>query len=179
MKLLPVYIVIFFSYQLNGQNNDVNWYSVNNGGNTSVIGNARIKAVVGQALINVNKYNNSKVVSGFFGYTTIPPFLSIVNDEREASDNLFQNTPNPFNQSTRIKYFLDAQTFVTLTIYDLYGKKIYEPVNSFQTTGFYEVSWNGQTESNEYVPSGSYYYTLVMRSGYIYSIQSKSMVFIR
>ena len=57
---------------------------------------------------------------------------------------LEQNYPNPFNPSTTIRYILPKSSEVTLTIYDLLGRKITILVNQTQTPGEYSVIWNGQ-----------------------------------
>ncbi|MFN7014695.1 MAG: T9SS type A sorting domain-containing protein, partial [Bacteroidia bacterium] len=38
--------------------------------------------------------------------------------------SLYQNFPNPFNPGTTISFDLPKSTLVTLTIYDILGRKI-------------------------------------------------------
>jgi parallel beta-helix repeat protein len=64
---------------------------------------------------------------------------------------LYQNTPNPFNPSTFIRYTIPKSSKVTLTIYDLLGREITTLVNKTQNPGQYSVIWNGQGH-----PSGIY-----------------------
>lgn len=65
---------------------------------------------------------------------------------------LIENYPNPFNPSTTIKYELANSSKVSLTIYDMLGRKITTLVNKSQTSGAHEVSWNPTNLS-----SGVYY----------------------
>lgn len=74
--------------------------------------------------------------------------------------NLLQNLPNPFNNTTKIKYKVKAETnsqksIVRIDIYDILGKKVETLVNEKKTSGTYEVSWN----ASKY-PSGIYFYRL-------------------
>jgi len=68
---------------------------------------------------------------------------------------LEDNYPNPFNPTTTIRYHLNVQTEVNLTVYDVTGRKIAELVNAAQAAGSYSVAW----EASEY-PSGLYLYQL-------------------
>jgi len=68
---------------------------------------------------------------------------------------LEQNYPNPFNPFTTISYQLPVSGQVTLTVYDLLGRKVEELVNDFQESGFYAINFNGIN-----LPSGTYFYKL-------------------
>ncbi|MEJ2636321.1 MAG: T9SS type A sorting domain-containing protein [Calditrichia bacterium] len=69
--------------------------------------------------------------------------------------SLSQNFPNPFNSSTKIKFYLFAPSYVYLQIYNLAGQKIETLVNGYKPTGENEVNWIA-----EGLPSGIYFYKL-------------------
>jgi photosystem II stability/assembly factor-like uncharacterized protein len=71
------------------------------------------------------------------------------------SFSLRQNYPNPFNPSTTIEYDIVHGDDVSLTIYDVLGKKVSTVVNQWQEPGRYRVEFDGSS-----LPSGAYYYTL-------------------
>jgi len=75
---------------------------------------------------------------------------------------LAQNVPNPFNPSTTISYSLPqgASQHVRLTVFDLRGRKIAEPVDRVQPGGTYSVTWHGRDSRGRPVPSGVYFYRL-------------------
>ncbi len=73
---------------------------------------------------------------------------------------LEQNYPNPFNPETKISYQIPKTTKVTLIIYDLLGRKIKTLVNGMQTSGSYDVRWNGTNDSGIKVSSGIFFYQL-------------------
>lgn len=81
--------------------------------------------------------------------------------EREAErslkrSHLYQNAPNPFNGSTLLRYALDREHRVQLSIYALSGQRITQLVHTGQTPGHYEVLWNGQDRTGRPVASGLY-----------------------
>ena len=83
---------------------------------------------------------------------------------------LFQNYPNPFNPSTKIKYEIPKESFITLKIYDVLGREVAALVNAKREAGKFEVTFNANS-----FPSGIYIYTL--RAGEF--IQSKKMILLK
>ncbi len=73
------------------------------------------------------------------------------------SGNYFlnQNYPNPFNALTSISYSISHADFITLTIYDILGKKVKTLVNEFKKADKYSVDFDAATLS-----SGLYFYEL-------------------
>jgi len=71
------------------------------------------------------------------------------------------NYPNPLDAQTRIAYTLKKESPVTLTIYDLLGRRIRTLVDgSMQKTGPQEVVWDGRNAFGAPVASGVYVYRL-------------------
>jgi photosystem II stability/assembly factor-like uncharacterized protein len=77
-----------------------------------------------------------------------------------AHFELTQNYPNPFNPTTSIKYHVDHQGQVKLQVYDMAGKEIRTLVNEFQTTGWHVVRWDGRSNTNQGVSTGTYFYRI-------------------
>ena len=73
---------------------------------------------------------------------------------------LHQNYPNPFNPTTKISYDLPEASVVSLSIYDLMGRKIRTMINSEQTAGFKNIQWNATDDLGKSVPAGMYIYTI-------------------
>ena len=79
---------------------------------------------------------------------------SIIKKQSQILDipNLFPTYPNPFNSTTRISYKLPRSSYVTITIYDLWGKMVQTLVKEFQATGLHSVNFDGgQISSGVYV----------------------------
>ena len=86
---------------------------------------------------------------------------------------LEQNYPNPFNCQTNIRYFLNKNTKVSITIYNLLGQKVKE-FSSYQTNGWKEISWDAKDQNGRPVSSGIYFYEL--SAGYFVSIKKMTLV---
>jgi len=67
---------------------------------------------------------------------------------------LYNNYPNPFNPSTKIKFSLPEAAFSKLIISDLLGRNVEILVNSELKPGTYEVNFNASN-----LASGIYFYT--------------------
>ena len=68
---------------------------------------------------------------------------------------LNQNTPNPWNPTTRISFEVPKTSFVTIKIYNIMGKEIQTLVNNNLPSGVYEINIDGST-----LTSGVYFYTM-------------------
>jgi len=68
-----------------------------------------------------------------------------VEEKPEGIHNLLlsQNYPNPFKQSTKIKYEIGSGQLVLLRVSDLSGKEIKTLVNKEQPAGSYEIDFDG------------------------------------
>jgi hypothetical protein len=76
--------------------------------------------------------------------------------------SLSQNSPNPFNPSTTIKYQVpegDAAR-VQIVVYNIRGQKVVTLVDELKESGDYSVNWNGQNTSGQRVSSGVYFYRM-------------------
>ena len=73
---------------------------------------------------------------------------------------LHYNYPNPFNPTTTISYDLPEQAQVTLSVYDLLGKKIKTLVNQSQDAGNNIAVWDGTDEFGRPVSAGVYLYRI-------------------
>jgi len=69
--------------------------------------------------------------------------------------SLAQNYPNPFNPTTAISFQLSAVSFVSLGVYDVFGREVASLVDGVRPAGTYTVHWDGSG-----VASGVYYYRL-------------------
>ena len=72
-------------------------------------------------------------------------------------NKLMQNYPNPFNPTTTIDFSLIADSFVSLTIYNVRGQKVKTLVSDELQTGYHSMIWNGTNESGKSVSSGIYF----------------------
>ena len=73
---------------------------------------------------------------------------------------LEQNHPNPFNPSTQMRYALPEVTSVTITVYDMMGRKVRTLVQDSQSAGYHTALWNATNDRGLPVSAGMYIYTL-------------------
>jgi hypothetical protein len=73
---------------------------------------------------------------------------------------LSQNYPNPFNPSTTIGFTLPRQSYVSLVLFDILGRRVRQLVNDQLSAGKHEVTWDGRSETGQVAASGVYLYRL-------------------
>ena len=83
---------------------------------------------------------------------------------------LYQNFPNPFNSATKIRYTITKPTKVNLSVFDITGKKVAELINTNQTAGHYEITYEPKN-----LATGCYFYR--MKVGQFSKI--KKMLFLK
>ena len=88
---------------------------------------------------------------------------------------LAQNAPNPFNPSTAIKFTIAEDSYVTLAVYDVAGRRVTTLVDRSLKANFYRVEWDGRNDEGRKVTSGVYFYRL--HAGAF--VQSHKMILLR
>ena len=105
-----------------------------------------------------------KIESGMVGiendlHTTIPKTYL-----------LSQNYPNPFNATTTISFDLPESQFVTLKLYDLFGREVQTLYNRATYPGIHDIHFDASDLS-----SGFYFYKLQVGD----YTESKSMILLK
>ncbi len=80
---------------------------------------------------------------------------SLISDDQASETSLQQNYPNPFNPTTEISFSLEKQQQISLTVYDLLGRKVNLLIDEILPSGIHKVIFDAQT-----LGSGTYFYTL-------------------
>jgi hypothetical protein len=78
-----------------------------------------------------------------------------VANTNEKQFTLLQNQPNPFRETTAIRYVIEKPARVSLIVYNILGKKVATLVDAFQATGKYTVHFDAAG-----LPSGTYLYQI-------------------
>ena len=97
-------------------------------------------------------------VSGNSGYSdTVSTVITAVTGIQNTPEKfaLYNNYPNPFNPTTKIKFDRPKNGIVKLTVYDIHGREVRNLVNNELTPGSYEVEWNAGGYA-----SGMYFYRI-------------------
>jgi hypothetical protein len=83
---------------------------------------------------------------------------------------LEQNYPNPFNPSTKIKYDLADNVFVSLKIYNAIGGEVASLINSVVPAGSHEIVFDAAA-----LKSGVYFYTITAGT----FVQTRKMILMK
>jgi len=126
----------------------------------------------------------SRDLGGGYGIELIKILESTggVSEEGEilAKPILYRNSPNPFNNSTSIRYEIPENSKVELAVYNINGQKIKSIVNKVQLPGSYSCVWNGDFDNGAKAPNGIYIYRLeVKASNGKKSQQSEKMLLVK
>jgi hypothetical protein len=105
-------------------------------------------------LIDLDQHWNRSSTYGMLEVVGAPTDVKTVST-KPIEFKLYNNYPNPFNPSTVIKYDLPKETQVALKVYDMLGRQVASLVNTKQTAGHHEVSFNASALS-----SGVYIYKI-------------------
>jgi len=103
------------------------------------------------------------------------PYITDAETPLVQTPVLMQNYPNPFNPITTIKFALDKDENVKLSIYDVSGKLIRKLLDTRLKKGWHNVTWDGKDSEGKPVTSGVYFYML-STSGYR---ETRKMILLR
>ena len=96
-----------------------------------------------------DQQNNELLADGEITAATIP-----------AAHHLDQNSPNPFNPRTTIRFALPRAGHVHLTIYSLDGRRVRTLIDGERAAGQHAVTWEGRDDAGRAVATGTYFYSL-------------------
>jgi len=92
-----------------------------------------------------------------------------------AETRLYQNSPNPFNPTTRIDFYLSAGGKVDIKVFDVSGRSVATLFSGYKEAGRHTVVWDGRSAGGASAASGVYYYTLDAGG----KLQTRKMVLLR
>ena len=109
------------------------------------------------ALSNSGNYSDA---SSTFSFTTmIATGIEALNGIIPTKFAIYQNYPNPFNPSTVIRFALPTESKISITVYNILGQEIRELLNTTETAGYHEVTFNASN-----LASGIYFYRITAAS---------------
>ena len=88
------------------------------------------------------------------------PNVNITPADVPGVNKLAQNFPNPFNQTTTIKFDIRKKGHVSLKIYNVAGQLVKTLVNDVMEAGSHSKEWTGTNNSGVKVASGVYFYSI-------------------
>jgi len=82
------------------------------------------------------------------------------NPSMHKTIRLFNNCPNPFRQSTDIRFEMAVPGRVTLTVHTMLGKKVATLADKDLPAGTHSFVWNGRTGTGRKLSTGVYIYKI-------------------
>jgi hypothetical protein len=95
-------------------------------------------------------------------YDNVLPVTGVGTTPRSLVTTL-ENSPNPFNPSTMIRFDLNANTDVVMSVFDATGAFVTTLTAGTYPAGVHEVRWNGTDDRGNRVGSGVYFCRLSAR----------------
>lgn len=89
------------------------------------------------------------------------PTLVEGNGSAQPRDfELYQNFPNPFNNSTTFSFYLPAADHVLFEIVDVNGRIVKKLLDGKLAAGAHTLNWDGLDAGNNPLPSGVYFFSV-------------------
>lgn len=103
------------------------------------------------------------------------PGLGLTKQDIPDRYALFQNSPNPFNPVTLIRFDLPENAAVKLAIYNVKGERVRLLVDGFLQAGRKAARWDGKDDLGRTTASGVYFYRIETEA----FVESKKMVLLK
>lgn len=122
-----------------------------------------LSGMVGQSAIEFigNSGNINTLYQGFW-VPIIDTVIGVEDDPIVLATKL-GNYPNPFNNSTSVRYNLPGQSNVTIKLFDMAGRMQKMLFNGIQSKGQQDLIYDGKASNGIDLAAGSYIYELHVR----------------
>jgi len=110
-------------------------------------------------LIFISDWDNGLFIFTVEGHVPTTP-TAVGGTPAGPSVTLHQNYPNPFNPRTTIAWETAGAGDVTLSVFDVRGRRVRTLFEGYQPAGARSVEWDGTDDRGAAVASGVYYYRL-------------------
>lgn len=97
--------------------------------------------------------------------------LGAAKESINPNEILYQNYPNPFVYNTVISYEVPEKAYVSLQVFDMYGRVVEDIVNENQAAGIYELDYSSRKLKN-----GIYFYQINITSESNYYTGTRKMI---
>lgn len=121
--------------------------------------------------VSINTYND-RIPDTSKIYTYVVTSLDRLKNESQPSNSVITHVlavqefvdkydlspgyPNPFNSVVNFKYSVPEVSFVDIRIFDLLGREVKKIFSGVQSSGDYQIYWDGRDNSGNEVTSGIY-----------------------
>jgi hypothetical protein len=93
---------------------------------------------------------------GCFAVALSDNIVPVRNRMVPANLSLVNAYPNPFNRDVSLRFDLEREAYVVLSIYDLGGRRVAQLIDGELTAGMHLAVWDGRSDNGALLPSGIY-----------------------
>ena len=119
---------------------------------TAVVG------TIGQVFTNKAVSSTTILTSGFWG--SVAQITLDVDDVMPEKFSISKAYPNPFNPTVNIDFSIPEEADITIQIFDLLGRNVFNHEQNFNTAGKYRFQWHGVNDLGMPIASGVYFVTI-------------------
>jgi len=108
--------------------------------------------------ININSDDPDDPLTGFSVTGHGVGIPEAAEPAADRDDGRLRNTPNPFNPSTRIRFYASHEDDAEVRIFSVRGRLVRTLHAGAVATGRNEVQWSGRDDRGSAVATGVYFY---------------------
>ena len=151
---LPLYLLAFvFAQNISMPQSVISSGTVNaQSEQTTLVG------TIGQVFTNKVVSSTTILTSGFWG--SVAQITLSVDDVMPEEFSISKAYPNPFNPTVNIDFSIPEEADITIQIFDLLGRNVFNHEQNFNTAGKYRFQWHGVNDLGMPIASGVYFVTI-------------------
>ena len=151
---LPLYLLAFVF----AQNTSMPQSVISSGTVNAQSEQTTLVGTIGQVFTNKVVSSTTILTSGFWG--SVAQFTLSVDDVMPEEFSISKAYPNPFNPTVNIDFSIPEEADITIQIFDLLGRNVFNHEQNFNTAGKYRFQWHGVNDSGMPIASGVYFVTI-------------------
>ena len=151
---LPLYLLAFVF----AQNTSMPQSVISSGTVNAQSEQTTLVGTIGQVFTNKVVSSTTILTSGFWG--SVAQFTLSVDDVMPEEFSISKAYPNPFNPTVNIDFSIPEEADITIQIFDLLGRNVFNHEQNFNTAGNYRFQWHGVNDSGTPIASGVYFVTI-------------------
>ncbi len=103
-------------------------------------------------------FSDGKVSAHIYTLSSFAVYVNLdITKPIPTTFKLQQNYPNPFNPTTIIPLEIPEKSFVKASIYNILGQEVVTLLEGIQSSGYYDLQWNGNNQFGQQVSAGIYF----------------------
>jgi flagellar hook assembly protein FlgD len=151
---LPLYLLAFVF----AQNTSMPQSVISSGTVNAQSEQTTLVGTIGQVFTNKVVSSTTILTSGFWG--SVAQITLSVDDVMPEEFSISKAYPNPFNPTVNIDFSIPEEADITIQIFDLLGRNVFNHEQNFNTAGNYRFQWHGVNDSGMPIASGVYFVTI-------------------